>query len=70
MTYREFSKLQTLYRYEKYQWSIRNVIQHFIDSERVFTYRAMRFARNDRTVLSSFDQNDYIITANADKYAL
>jgi len=61
---------QSLYRYEEGKWSIKDLIQHLIDSERVFCYRAMRFARNDKTELSGFDQDDYVKAVFADKFAL
>lgn len=61
---------QSLYRYEEGKWSIKDLIQHLIDSERVFCYRAMRFARSDKTELSGFDQDDYVKAVFADKFAL
>ncbi len=54
------------HRYAEGKWSIKDVVQHMIDSERVFVYRAMRFARNDKTELSGFDQDDYVPEAKAD----
>lgn len=59
-----------LYRYEEDKWSIKDLIQHLIDAERVFCYRAMRFARNDQTELSGFDQDDYVKQVFADKFLL
>ena len=47
------------------KWTVRDIIQHLIDAERVFSYRAMRFARNDKTLLPGFEENDYAVTANA-----
>lgn len=41
------------------KWTVADIIQHLVDSERVFSYRAMRFARNDQTVLAGFDENLY-----------
>ena len=45
------------HRYAPGKWSIREVVGHLIDSERVFAYRAMRFARTDTTELPGFDEN-------------
>ena len=41
------------------KWSILDIIQHLIDCERVFVYRAMRFARNDRSPLPFFEENEF-----------
>jgi hypothetical protein len=40
----------------------KDIIQHLIDTERIFSYRAMRISRNDKTPLASFDEDDYINT--------
>lgn len=53
------------YSYDVGKWSIKDIIQHLIDTERVFAYRALRFAREDKTTLPGFEQNTYGITANA-----
>jgi uncharacterized damage-inducible protein DinB len=55
------------HRYAEGKWTIREVLQHIIDAERVFAYRALRFARKDATPLAGFDENLYAITANAAK---
>ena len=51
------------YAYAEGKWTIREVMQHIIDAERVFSYRALRFARKDATPLASFDEN--LFTRNA-----
>jgi len=58
------------YRYAEGKWSIKEVIGHVIDGERVFTYRALRFGRNDPTPLPGFEQDDFIKGANFDKRTL
>lgn len=55
------------YRYAPDKWSIKQMWQHVMDVERVFTYRAMRYARQDETVLSGFDQNKYAEVSRADE---
>lgn len=52
------------------KWSIRGVLQHVIDAERIFAYRALRISRGDATPLASFDENAYAQSANADARTL
>lgn len=58
------------YRYEPGKWSVREVIGHLADTERVFSYRALRIARDDATPLASFDENAYAATAGHDSRTL
>jgi uncharacterized damage-inducible protein DinB len=53
------------YRYAPGKWSIKELICHMMDAERIFAYRALRFSRNDATPLHSFEENDYAPQANA-----
>ncbi|HOI29428.1 MAG TPA: DinB family protein [Melioribacteraceae bacterium] len=53
-------------RYAPGKWSLREVLGHIIDSERVFAYRALRFSRGDEKSLQGFDENLYIDNSNYD----
>jgi hypothetical protein len=55
-----------LYRYQPEKWSIKEVIQHLIDTERIFMYRCFRIARNDKTDIEGFEQDDYVKPSEAD----
>ena len=48
------------YRYAPDKWSVKELLGHLIDTERVFAYRALRIARNDRTPMAGFEQDDYV----------
>ena len=48
------------YRYAEGKWTIKEIIQHIIDTERIFAYRALRISRNDKTPLPGFNENDYV----------
>lgn len=47
------------------KWTIADIIQHIIDTERIFAYRALRIGRNDQTPLPGFDENEYAVQAHA-----
>lgn len=60
------SEDRALYRYAPGKWSVKDVIGHLCDAERIYGYRAMRFARNDATPLPGFDENLYVPAARCD----
>ncbi len=53
------------YRYAEGKWTIRELVQHIIDTERIFSYRALCIARKDKTPLPSFDENQYAAASKA-----
>lgn len=54
-----------MYRYAPGKWNIKEVLVHIIDTERIFAYRALRIARNDKTPLPGYEQDDYVPASNA-----
>jgi uncharacterized damage-inducible protein DinB len=48
------------FRYAPGKWTVKEVLGHVTDAERIFTYRALRIGRGDETPLSSFEQNDFV----------
>lgn len=57
-------------RYAEGKWSVREVVGHLADAERVFSYRALRFARADETNLPGFNENAFAARSNADARTL
>ena len=58
------------YRYAKDKWTIKDIIQHIIDAERIFSYRALRISRNDKTPIQSFEENDYVENTDANSRSI
>lgn len=58
---------RSLHRYAPGKWSMRDLVQHLCDAERIFAYRALRIARGDETPLPGWDENRYAPVANADR---
>jgi hypothetical protein len=57
---RQLSEADGEFRYAPGKWSVKEMVGHINDAERVFTYRGLRLARNDRTPLPPFEQDDYV----------
>jgi uncharacterized damage-inducible protein DinB len=58
------------YRYAQNKWTIKEILVHIMDDERIYAYRALRIARNDKTPLPGFEQEDYIPFSKANKRSL
>ena len=63
------SEDKSLHRYAADKWSIRELLNHVSDTERVFVYRALWFARGFDTALPGFDQNVAVPTAAAEQFS-
>ena len=55
---------QDNFRYAEGKWSVKELLGHVIDGERVFSYRALRISRGDQTPLSTFEENTYVTNSN------
>lgn len=55
------------YAYARNKWTLAEVLLHVVDAERIFAYRALRFARKDMTPLAGFEQDEYVPASNANK---
>ncbi len=64
------SDQQARFKFGPLEWSIKEVLGHLIDGERVFSYRLLRISRNDQTPLPGFEQEDYVREAGFDNSAL
>ena len=53
------SEKQSLYKYAEEKWTVKEILQHVIDTERIFAYRVLAIARKETAVLPSFDENKY-----------
>lgn len=62
--FESISEEQGAFSYAEGKWTIKELLGHLIDGERVFSYRALRFSRQDKTPLPGFEENSYVANAN------
>ncbi|QWU14749.1 DinB superfamily protein [Paenibacillus sophorae] len=58
------------YRYAPEKWSLKQLLGHLTDSDRIFSYRVLRISRGDQTSLPGYDENDFVNAAGFDSYSL
>lgn len=63
--FKGLAKDQQDLRYAEGKWTPKEVLLHIIDTERIFSYRALRFGRKDLSTLVGFDQDQYVLHSNA-----
>ena len=56
-----------LFKYAEKKWTIKEILQHIIDTERILSYRVLRIVRNDKTKIPGFDENLYVANSNANQ---
>jgi uncharacterized damage-inducible protein DinB len=56
-----------VYRYAEGKWTVKEILAHVVDDERIYAYRSLRFARNDQTELPGFEQDDYAAHSGANE---
>ena len=59
-----------LHRYAENKWTIKEILVHIMDDERIYAYRALRIGRNDKTPLPGFEQDDYVLYSKANERSL
>ena len=64
------TEAQALMRYAPGKWTPKEMLLHIIDTERIFTYRALRFARGDSQSLPGFDENEYAASSEANDHPM
>ena len=63
-TIKDLSEEKLAFQYAEGKWTIKELLQHLIDTERIMSYRALRFSRSDATELQGFDENWYVENSN------
>ena len=68
--YKDLPNDKKLFRYAENKWTPKEILLHLIDTERIFCGRALRFARNDKTILAGYDHEVFVKESNANERAL
>lgn len=68
--YLSIPKAKHDFSYAEGKWTVKDVLLHVIDTERIFAYRALRIARFDKTALPGYEEDDYVLTAGAQNRSL
>jgi hypothetical protein len=68
--FKTISEEQGAYAYQEGKWTIKELINHVIDAERVFAYRALTFARNDKAELPGFEENQWVVASRANNRSI
>lgn len=68
--FKSIPEIKQEYAYDDGKWTIKELLLHLMDAERVFVYRALRFARHDSTALPGFDENYYTSQSQANNYSM
>ena len=63
----EIPETKANFKYELNKWTTKQVLQHIIDTERIFNFRALCFARGENQSIPGFDENEYAFLADVDK---
>lgn len=68
--FKNLNDKKALYRYEPNKWSIKELLGHLIDTERIFNYRALALARGERNSLSGYDHDQYMKNVNFNRFSV